>query len=129
MFSKNAAADAAPWRQRLAQTLQAPGPWLGALTFGVYSAQWLAVIGFLPSLYQQSGWGGARGAVLTALVAAVNMLGNIAAGDQNTYCPVCRTLAIRRFGYNTSVEAVTEDGACANCGEDLGIVVSVECGV
>ena len=78
--AKNAAADAAPWRQRLAQTLRAPGPWLGALIFGVYSAQWLAVIGFLPSLYQQSGWGGARGAVLTALVAAVNMVGNIAAG-------------------------------------------------
>ncbi|MBP8161781.1 MAG: MFS transporter [Ottowia sp.] len=78
--AKNAAADAAPWRQRLAQTLRAPGPWLGALIFGVYSAQWLAVIGFLPSLYQQSGWGGARGAVLTALVAAVHMVGNIAAG-------------------------------------------------
>ncbi len=73
-------ADAASWQQRLAQTLSARGPWLGALTFGVYSAQWLAVIGFLPSLYQQSGWGGARGAALTALVAAVNMLGNIAAG-------------------------------------------------
>ncbi len=70
----------ASWRERLAQTLTSAGPWLGALTFGVYSAQWLAVIGFLPSLYQQSGWGGALGAALTALVAAVNMLGNIAAG-------------------------------------------------
>jgi MFS family permease len=68
------------WPQRLAATLGSPGPWLAALTFGVYSAQWLAVIGFLPALYQQSGWGGALGAVLTALVAAVNMVGNIAAG-------------------------------------------------
>ena len=74
------AADGERWPQRLAATLGSRGPWLGALTFGVYSAQWLAVIGFLPALYQQSGWGGARGAVLTALVAAVNMLGNIAAG-------------------------------------------------
>ncbi len=77
-------ADAVPWQQRLAQTLTARGPWLGALTFGVYSAQWLAVIGFLPSLYRQAGWGGAQAvavtAVLTAGVAAVNMVGNIVAG-------------------------------------------------
>ena len=70
----------AGWGTRLRQTLGSAGPWLGALTFGVYSAQWLAVIGFLPALYAASGWGGALGALLTALVAAVNMLGNIAAG-------------------------------------------------
>ena len=71
---------ALPWRARLWQTLGAGGPWLGALTFCVYSAQWLAVIGFLPSLYQQAGWGGALVAVLTASVAAVNIIGNVAAG-------------------------------------------------
>ncbi|MFV0679749.1 CynX/NimT family MFS transporter [Ottowia sp.] len=72
--------QAAPWPQRLATTLSASGPWLLALAFAVYSAQWLAVIGFLPSLYQQSGWGGALGAVLTALVAGINMVGNVGAG-------------------------------------------------
>ena len=79
--SANAAAPPAePWHRRLSITLRAPGPWLAALTFAVYAAQWLAVIGFLPTLYQQSGWGGALGAVLTATVAAVNMVGNIMAG-------------------------------------------------
>lgn len=73
-------AAAEPWPRRLAATLRASGPWLAALAFAVYSAQWLAVIGFLPSLYQQSGWGGALGAVLTALVAGINMVGNIGAG-------------------------------------------------
>ena len=68
------------WRARLAQTLGAGGPWLAALTFAVYSAQWLAVIGFLPALYTQAGITGWRGAVLTALVAAVNIVGNVAAG-------------------------------------------------
>lgn len=68
------------WRRRLLQTLGSGGPWLGALTFSVYSAQWLAVIGFLPALYAASGWGGALGAVLTALVAAANIVGNVAAG-------------------------------------------------
>lgn len=72
------------WPRRLAATLGARGPWLAALCFGVYSAQWLAVIGFLPALYLQLGWGGARAgvvtAVLTALVAAANVVGNVAAG-------------------------------------------------
>ncbi|MFD1712022.1 MFS transporter [Ottowia sp. GY511] len=69
-----------PWPARLRSTVASVGPWLGALTFAVYSAQWLAVIGFLPSLYQQAGWGGARGAVLTAGVAGVNIIGNVLAG-------------------------------------------------
>jgi MFS family permease len=83
--ARHAAAAAAPpalepWHQRLQATLRAPGPWLAALSFSVYAAQWMAVIGFLPTLYQQTGWGGARGAVLTATVAAANIVGNIAAG-------------------------------------------------
>ena len=69
-----------PWRQRLVRTVTTSGPWLGALTFAVYAAQWLAVIGFLPALYAESGWGGVRGGVLTAVVAAVNISGNVGAG-------------------------------------------------
>ena len=68
------------WPQRLRQTLGAPGPWLVALSFAVYSGQWLAVIGFLPTIYEQAGFAGSVTAVLTALVAAVNMVGNIASG-------------------------------------------------
>jgi pyruvate formate lyase activating enzyme len=52
-------------------------------------------------------------------------IGNIAAGDdQNTYCPVCHTLSISRFGYDTKIEAVTGKGHCSNCGTDLGIRMS-----
>lgn len=68
------------WILRLSQTLRAPGPWLVALSFAVYSGQWLAVIGFLPTIYAQAGVAGGVSAVLTALVAAVNMVGNIASG-------------------------------------------------
>ena len=54
-------------------------------------------------------------------------VGNVAAdADPNTYCPACKTRAIARFGYNSRIEAVTEDGQCANCGENLGIVVERE---
>jgi MFS family permease len=46
----------------------------------MYSGQWLAVIGFLPSIYVQSGIAGVAAGVLTAAVAAVNMAGNIGSG-------------------------------------------------
>lgn len=61
-------------------TLTRPGPWLLGGCFAVYSGQWLAVMGFLPSIYSQSGVAPGHIALLTALVAAGNMVGNIAAG-------------------------------------------------
>jgi len=73
-----AAADGA--RQRLHATLAAPGPWLVALSFAAYAGQWLAVIGFLPAIYLQSGVSGAATGVLTALAAAANIAGNVTAG-------------------------------------------------
>lgn len=36
------------WASRLRETVGARAPWLVALTFAVYSSQWMAVIGFLP---------------------------------------------------------------------------------
>ncbi|ODU10932.1 MAG: MFS transporter [Rubrivivax sp. SCN 71-131] len=69
-----------PWTQRLRHTLRAPGPWLLALSFACYSGQWLAVIGFLPTIYGEAGMAPALGGVLTAVVAAVNMGGNIGSG-------------------------------------------------
>jgi MFS family permease len=68
------------WLVRLRQTLTSPGPWLVAVLFALYSGQWLAVIGFLPSIYVQSGIAGAAAGVLTATVAAANMVGNIGSG-------------------------------------------------
>ena len=68
------------WAVRLRQTLGARGPWLTAMSFAVYSGQWLAVIGFLPSIYTQAGVSGATTGVLTAWAAAVNMIGNIGSG-------------------------------------------------
>jgi CP family cyanate transporter-like MFS transporter len=50
------------------------------LTFAVYSAQWMAVIGFLPAIYAGAGVPAAWNAVLTALAAAMNIVGNIAGG-------------------------------------------------
>lgn len=68
------------WVLPLRQTLASPGPWLVALCFSVYSAQWLAVIGFLPTIYREAGLAGAWVGVLTAGVAAINIVGNVWSG-------------------------------------------------
>jgi len=65
---------------RLMRTLRAPGPWLVAVAFFLYSGQWLAVVGFLPTIYTQAGYSGAMVGVLSALAAGINMVGNIGAG-------------------------------------------------
>jgi MFS transporter, CP family, cyanate transporter len=74
----NAANDA--WPKRLALTLKSPGPWLVALTFAVYSSQWLAVVGFLPTVYAELGLTAGTAGVLSACVALANVSGNIMSG-------------------------------------------------
>ena len=49
-------------------------------------------------------------------------IGNVTE-DQNTYCPRCSTPVISRFGYSSKVQAVTDEGKCGNCAEELGIVI------
>jgi MFS family permease len=73
-------ASALAWTQRLRLTLAAPGPWLLALCFACYSGQWLAVVGFLPTIYAQAGVAPALNGVLTALAAGANIVGNVGAG-------------------------------------------------
>lgn len=65
---------------RLKLTLSHPGPWLVAMIFASYSGQWLAVIGFLPSIYTEAGVSTAWVGPLTALAAVVNIFGNILSG-------------------------------------------------
>jgi MFS family permease len=72
--------DAPAWQPLLATTLRAPGPWVLAASFCVYSAQWLAVVGFLPMLYAEAGWSLATAGGATAFAALVNVVGNLGAG-------------------------------------------------
>jgi predicted MFS family arabinose efflux permease len=64
----------------IVMTLRSRGAWLMATAFAMYSGQWLAVVGFLPSIYAQAGVAGGWVGPLTALAAAVNIVGNVAAG-------------------------------------------------
>jgi CP family cyanate transporter-like MFS transporter len=67
-------------RAGIGRTLRSPGPWLASLAFAVYSGQWLTVVGFLPTIYAQAGLATAPAALASAGAAAVNLVGNIAAG-------------------------------------------------
>lgn len=59
-----------------------PGPFLLALIFVAYSIQWLSVMGFLPTLLiAKFGFAASSASLLTALMVAVNIIGNLAGGQ------------------------------------------------
>lgn len=57
-----------------------PAAVLIAVAFGTYSLQYLAVIGFLPTVYASGGWADTSAAILTALVVLGNIVGNVVSG-------------------------------------------------
>jgi len=51
-------------------------------------------------------------------------IGNITVDkEDDTFCPKCGNLAIRRTGYAVEVLGVDKAGCCADCGEDLNIKI------
>lgn len=78
-LARDGRAWAAAWAG-LRTTLAAPGPWLVATAFLMYSGQWLAVVGFLPTLYAEAGWSPTQAGLGSAVAAGINLTGNIAAG-------------------------------------------------
>jgi MFS family permease len=68
------------WADALRGGLGTPGPWLVGAVFACYAAQWLTVIGFLPTVYAEAGIGGPQAGAMTAAVALANVAGNLAAG-------------------------------------------------
>ena len=51
-------------------------------------------------------------------------LGNIATADgENTKCPKCGSLAVRRTGFYTEIMAMTKEGNCSKCGEPLNMII------
>ncbi len=65
----------------IAKTASTAGPLLLALIFTTYTLQWLAVMGFLPTLLlEKFAFSKALASVLTAIMVGVNIIGNLAAG-------------------------------------------------
>ena len=72
------------WKQLLSNlesVAGARGPLLLSAIFASYALQWLTVMGFLPTLLiEDHGLSPARASVLTAIMVAMNMPGNLAGG-------------------------------------------------
>lgn len=66
--------------EALLRTLREPTVWLLALCFAAYSSQWLAVIGFLPTIYSEAGVAATLAGPLTAVAALCNIIGNLVGG-------------------------------------------------
>ena len=62
---------------RIGRTIRSPGPWTAGLVFACYTLQWMAVVGFLPTIYRDGGMTGVWPGVLTAVVGAANAVGSI----------------------------------------------------
>jgi len=50
-------------------------------------------------------------------------IGNLSVDEEDdTFCPNCHVLCIKRSGYSTQILAVDGKGHCQKCGEDLNII-------
>lgn len=75
-----AAGRVARFRGDLGAVLRARGPWLLALCFATYTAGYLCVSSFLPTLLIAGGYGQILAGTLVALVVAANVFGNLLSG-------------------------------------------------
>lgn len=74
-------ANRRPILHEMAEVASSGGPLAIAICFGAYSCCWLAIVGFLPTLQvERLGFSTATAAIVTALVTAVNVAGNLLAG-------------------------------------------------
>jgi MFS family permease len=87
------------WWRGLQLTLTSKAPWCVALAFAMYSSQWLAVIGFLPSIYESAGFSKSLTGTLTAFACVSNVTGNLVAGRLLHHGFKARNLLY--FGYAT----------------------------
>lgn len=66
--------------RRVGRTVASPQPWIIGVVFACYTAQWMAVLGFLPSIYRSAGLEGPLPGILSAVVGGVNAIGALSAG-------------------------------------------------
>ncbi len=82
--SQPTATSRASWRQlpgNLRMVISAPGPVVLSLSFALYTFQWVTLMVWLPSaMIETEGLSPAFAAMLTAVIVAANIIGNLGAG-------------------------------------------------
>ena len=61
--------------RRIGITAKSGRVWISGLTFGCYTVQWMAVVGFLPTIYEGFGFSPVTGGLITAVVGGLNAVG------------------------------------------------------
>ncbi|MEO8283973.1 MAG: MFS transporter, partial [Pseudarthrobacter sp.] len=69
-----------PALRRVGRTVATRRPWITGVVFACYTAQWMAVLGFLPSIYRSAGLDGPWPGIVSAVVGGVNAIGALSAG-------------------------------------------------
>ena len=75
------------------RTISSWGPWLLAIGFCFYAAQFMGVFGFLPTIYKEAGVSAALAGVLTSIGVLANAWGNVRGGKMaQAGCPIDLTI-------------------------------------
>ena len=67
--------------QRIVTTIKTWRPWIAGLAFASYTLQWMAVMGFLTTIFVAANVASLWAAFLSALVGGVNIIGALVAGQ------------------------------------------------
>lgn len=95
-----------PALRRVGRTVTSRRAWITGVVFACYTAQWMAVLGFLPSIYRSAGLDGPWPGILSAIVGGVNAIGALSAGPL-----IQRGLSERRIIFWTFLVMSAASGA------------------
>lgn len=82
---------------RIFITARSSKVWIAGVVFGCYTIQWMAVVGFLPTIYAERGLNGAHAGLLTAIVGGLNGVGAVTTGMLLQRGAAARTLLFASF--------------------------------
>ncbi len=66
--------------RKIAVTASSGRVWVSGLIFGCYTVQWMAIVGFLPTIFREDGLSPILGGLFSAVVGGLNALGAIITG-------------------------------------------------
>ncbi|MBF6670421.1 MFS transporter [Glutamicibacter sp. FBE19] len=92
---------------RIAATARSPQVWVSGLIFGCYTVQWMAVVGFLPTIYAEFGLSAVAGGLASAVVGGLNAVGAIICGALLHRGLNGRTLLFTGFGLMALTSVLT----------------------
>jgi len=98
--------------ENISLTLRAPGPWLLSLAFAFYTVQWISLMAWLPSfLVEERGLSMTATGLLTAIVVAANIPGNLIVGwFFKLGISRCNALIISALGLSLSAWGLFHEG-------------------